>query len=278
MIITNPTTGEEWDMWALSTPTYVPGTVSQVECTVDLADAATGFNATTDLCAASANEITTPEGKVADTRTYTGNFPAADGGGIQNSAGLTTPKEVASGSIKHAMRFAVGPELSMTGPVCPTDVTTPDDPRVGSTCGLAVAPAGQFENGGTDSDTAALQDMVPEGTRLVINNTDAQIDAWLDQRGYTGTLRQTARTFAVALRDYGLIETDTTKGPATIGASGGRNPETAAGWRSLGIADDGTHLLDGLVTASNIQVLEPTTNQCAGGSSHIFCWASSTGY
>jgi hypothetical protein len=278
MIITDPTSGQEWDLWALSTPTLLNGVLSQSECTLDLTDAAAGFDASADLCAATLSIPTNPDGKVAAMATYTGNDPAAGGGGIQNSAGLTTPAEVASGVIKHALKFAVGPQLSMTGPVCPADVTTPDDPRVGTTCGLAVAPAGQFENRAETSDTAALQDMVPEGTRLIISNTDAQIDAWLDARGYTGTLRATARTFAVALRDYGLIETDTTGGPANIQVSGGRNDDVAAGWRNLGIADDGSTLLDGLVTASNIQVLEPATNQCADGPSHLSCWATSTGY
>jgi hypothetical protein len=279
VIVTDPNTGEEWDIWALSTPTYLPGSVSQAECSLDLADAALGFDATVDLCAASVTIVSSPDGKVADTRTYRGNDPTAGGGGgIQNSAGLTSPEEVATGVIKHALKLSVGPELSMTGPACPADVTTPDDPRVGTTCGTAVAPAGQFENHATTSTTAQLRDMVPEGTRLVINNTDAQIDAWLDQRGYTGELRQTARIFAVALRDYGLLQTDTSNGPAAIQVAGGGNSATTAGWRALGITDDGTTLIDGLVTASNIEVLEPATNQCADGSSHLFCWASSTGY
>ena len=55
---------------------------------------------------------------------------------------------------------------------------------------------------------------------------------WLDARGYTGTIRTTARTFAIALRDYGMIQTMTTGGPWTIPVSGGRNAQTAAGWRS----------------------------------------------
>ncbi len=279
MIITDPDSGEEWDIWALSTPTPIPGTVSQSECTLDLTDATAGFDPTASLCAASVNIITTPSGANADTRTYTGNFPWSGGGGIQNTAGLTTPAEVASGAIKHALKFAVSPEVSMTGPECPADVVTPDDPRVGTTCGTAVAPAGQFERGGTTSAPADLAHMVPEGSRIVIDDTDAQIDAWLDSRGYTGTLRQTARVFAVALRDYGLIESDTTKGPATITVEGGANPQTAAAWQALGITGDGSTLLDGLVTASNIEVLEPATNHCADGTtSHLYCWATSTGY
>jgi hypothetical protein len=277
-MILDPDTGEEWDIWALSTPQIPTGSVNQLECSLDLTDAAGGFDPTADLCAASVNIIASPDGKVADTRTYTGNFPSADGGGIQGTYGLTTPQEVESGVIKHALNFSVSPVLSMTGPVCPSDVTTPDDPRVATTCGTAVAPAGQFENRNIISTPDQLQKMVPEGTRLVVDNTDAQIDAWLDSRAYTGVLRQTARTFAVALRDYGLIQSDTSGGPAFIGVSGANNPVTAAGWRSLGIADTGFTLLDGLVTASNIKVLEPATNQCPDGPSHIFCWATATGY
>src|SRR5690606_17602981 len=123
-----------------------------------------------------------------------------------------------------------------------------------------------------------LSKMVPRGSRLVIDRTDAEIQQWLDSRGYSGRLRETARIFAVALRDYGLIQLDTTGGPATIQVSGGRNPETAAGWRALGIEGDGLDFLDGLVTSSNIRVLEAATNHCDHGLSKLFCHASDISY
>jgi hypothetical protein len=120
--------------------------------------------------------------------------------------------------------------------------------------------------------------MVPHGTRFVLDLSDAEITAWLDGRGYRGRLRETARVFAVALRDYGLIQTDSTGGPAIIQVAGGRNPEIAAGWRALGITDDGSTLLDGLMTRDNIRVLAPAKNRCEGRVSRLACWASDTGY
>jgi hypothetical protein len=157
-------------------------------------------------------------------------------------------------------------------------VTSPDDPRVGTTCGISVAPAGIFERLYTNSSPAELADMVPAGTRLVVDRTDAQIAAWLDARGYTGRLRETARVFAVALRDYGLIQTDTTGGPAVIQVAGARNPQIAAGWRALGIVGDGAHLLDGLITRDSLRVLSAATNHCNGTLTHLGCWADETGY
>ena len=58
-------------------------------------------------------------------------------------------------------------------------------------------PAGQFELIGTNADLAALARAVPEGARFSIDVTDAEIEAWLNSRGYTGSLRTTARTIAI---------------------------------------------------------------------------------
>jgi hypothetical protein len=211
-------------------------------------------------------------------RSYRGNYPPSTEIGIQNSAGIATPAEVAAGRIPHALRMAVSVTATMSGPRCPADVTGPDDPRVGTTCGIAVAPGGKHNAANRTSTPAELAKAVPQGSRVVVDMTDAEIEQWLDARGYTGTLRSTARTFAVALRDYGLIQVMNTGGSWTIPVSGGRNPQTAAGWRSLGIADDGSHLLDGLVTPNRLRVLEPPTNHCNGVATQLACWSSDTSY
>jgi hypothetical protein len=278
MVIIDPSTGHEWDIWALSTPDFHPEYLKQTECLDEDDNVDAGYDLTGDLCAAAVVRIARPDGQLADVRTYRGNYPWAGGGGLQNSAGLATPEEVASGAIRHALKFMVSGTLAMTGPACPADVTTPDDPRVGTTCGISVAPAGIFERLYTHSTPAQLSNMVPAGTRLVVDRTDAQIDAWLDARGYTGRLRETARIFAVARRDYGLIQTDTTGGPAVIQVAGARNPDIAAGWRGLGITGDGAHLLDGLITRDSLRVLSAATNRCDGALSHLGCWAEDTGY
>jgi hypothetical protein len=167
---------------------------------------------------------------------------------------------------------------TLGGPVCPADVTGPDDPRVGTTCGIAVAPAGFQQHWSRISTPSELAKGVPQGTRVVVDMTDGEIEQWLNARGYTGTLRSTARTFAVALRDYGLIQVMDSPAPWIIPVSGGRNPATAASWRSLGIADDGSKLLDGLVTPGRLRVLSPPTNHCNGVATKRGCWSSDTSY
>lgn len=291
VVIVDPATGKEWDIWALSSPQFHPlGYLPQHTCALDLDNQLAGFDSDSSLCAASVRVVTEPDGDIADVRSYGGNFPPASGVGLQNTAGLTTPAEVASGRIPHALKFAVGRQASMTGPPCPPDVTSPDDPRVGTTCGVAVAPAGKHEAASHQSTAApcevkpraasCLGGMIPEGTRWVVAVTDAEIDGWLDERGYTGRLRETARIFAVALRDFGSIQTDTTGGPATWQVAGGADKETAAAWRELGLTQEVAEtLLDGLVTRERIRVLEPPINHCAeGGDSRLACWAASISY
>jgi hypothetical protein len=278
LVIVDSRTGEEWDLWAVATPTFHPSYLTELECATVLGNLVAGFNASTDLCAGAVTHIKDPSGAVADVRTYRGNYPWATEIGIQQSIGLATPAQVASGDIGHALRYAVSVTASMNGPVCPADVTSPDDPRVGTTCGIALAPGGQFDHQGHTSTPADLLKMVPRGTRWVLDISDAQIDQWLDSRGYTGALRSTARTFARAMRDYGLIQVSTNGTSSTIQASGGRNSATAAGWRALGITGDRSTLLQGLVTESRIRVLEPPTNRCGGVATKLACYSSDTSY
>jgi hypothetical protein len=223
-------------------------------------------------------KIKDPTGATADVRSYRGNYPATTEIGIQQTAGLATPAEVASGDIGHALRFAVAGQMSMNGPQCPPDVTTPNDPRVGTTCGIALAPGGKFDRVHENSSASEMAKMVPRGTRFVLDMTDGEIEQWLDSRGYSGTIRSTARTFAKAMRDYGLIIVMSTGGPMTIPVSGGKNAATAAAWRSLGIADDGRDLMNGLFTQSRIRVLEPPTNRCNGVATKLACHSSHTSY
>ncbi len=45
--------------------------------------------------------------------------------------------------------------------------------------------------------------------RFALDITDAEIESWLDSRGYQNAKRRTAAIFARALRDYGWMITDT---------------------------------------------------------------------
>ncbi|MCC6227101.1 MAG: hypothetical protein IT195_11955 [Microthrixaceae bacterium] len=291
MVIVDPTTGKEWDIWALSTPQFHPADyLPQFRCALDLKNQLDGFNSDESLCAAALMVVSNPSGDAVDVRTYRGNYPPANGVGLQNTAGLTTPNEVAAGRIPHALKFAVGGQASMSGPPCPADVTSPDDARIGTVCGVSVAPAAKLESASTTAaatpcevrsrKSACLGGMTPDGTRWVVDVTDAEIDAWLDERGYAGRLRETARVFAVALRDFGSIQSDTTGGPANWQVAGGADAETARAWRKLGVTQKvGDTLLDGLITRERIRVLAPPTNHCAeGGDSQLACWANDITY
>jgi hypothetical protein len=103
---------------------------------------------------------------------------------------------------------------------------------------------------------------VPDGMRFALNITDADITKWLDSRAYTGRLRETARIFAVALRDYGFIIAETGCGGTHIETDSALYGNAAILWQNLGITKDGTNtpkknLIAGLITTQNLYVVNP---------------------
>jgi len=276
LIILDRVTGKEWNFWGLAQADLGSGTFNDSQCWL-----APGYNAATHLCAGSANLIRTPTGDVADYRTYSGNFPAR-GVRIQFYMGVAEPDEVEAGEIRHALMM--GAANTMFGPPCtPAELETA---AAGTTCGFALAPAGGLEWTGNCNacPPSSLPEVelrsrtIPEGMRLALTLTDADIDAWLDTRGYTGRKRETARIFAVALRDYGWFITDTA-GVGAFAVSGSANPVTKDKWRALGIDGDGKDLLRGLLTKERLWVVEPATNDCLDGTkSQYSCRALATGY
>ena len=289
LVILDHTTGREIYLWNVSRAD-MPSPFNNVsECALDIADLARGYNQNVDLCAAAATIAKKYDFTDADYRTYEGNSPPANGGGIQNYAGLVTPDEVSAGEIRHAIKFVI--TNTMFGPACSKTLDI-GDPSIGTTCGTAFAPAGQFENnritdgkgGGSQFAPGNTPDeirsgTVPEGTRFALNISDSEINTWLDSRGYTGRKRETARIFAVAMRDYGLIITDTSGGGTSIQTSGGMNPTTSAKWRALGIDNDGKDFLYKLFTKEKLYMLEPAINDCGDGTtSRYFCHAIKTHY
>ncbi len=287
LVVLDPATGREWGLWGL-VQKGADGSYNDTQCWSHKLDG-TGYDRAADLCAGGAVLDTDPSGQPIDYRTYTGNEPGARGVGIPELAMLTLPSEVQAGEIDHALMMPVYD--TMGGPTCPADVTSESDPRLGTSCGMAFAPAGDLENPtrdatscGPDASNGITQDArrrqaVPEGTRFALQVTDAQIDAWLDSRHYTGELRRTARIFAVALRDYGWFITDTSCYAAEFQVAGGSNPSAAAEWRQLGITGDGRDLLSGLLTRDRIVAIEPAINRCANGTTSRFqCPAASSSY
>lgn len=293
LVVINPLTGEEWDYWSVAAPGYSAPMNSALAC-VSAPNLppplGVGFDPGSDLCAASAMKVLSPNGSVVDIRGFSGNMPVASGVGLANSTGLVTPTEVSTGSIVHAWKFMAW--NTMFGPECSRSALS--DPRqFGFTCGSAIAPAGQFEKVNTKDGnfspgspvlpgaTADQQraNTVPEGLRFSIRVTDSQIDQWLDSRGYQGTKRETARIMAVSLRDYGWFITDTSATAAFFQVAGGANTVDAARWRALGVDGDGRDLLRGLFTQDRLVAWEPATNTCSDGTtSHWYCWATASGY
>ena len=97
--------------------------------------------------------------------------------------------------------------------------------------------------------------------RFALHISDAEITSWLDNKGYTGVLRDTARTFAKAWRDYGAIVAETGGYGIGIETDGLIGPAKNT-WAELGIVDDGStqpfgNLLDGLITEQRLYVVKP---------------------
>gem|GEM_PF-851501 len=286
LVILDPPTGREWYLWAVARADMPSPWNNTSECTFDINNLVRGYDANSDLCLAAAHISKKANNQTADYRTYEGNDPSASGGGIQNYAGLITPEEVSAGEIRHATKFVIS--NTMFGPECPRTMGI-NDPAFGSTCGSALAPGGQFERVGDVSSPTTIttgntpderrRASVPEGIRFALNLTDSDINSWLNSRGYSGRKRETARIFAVAMRDYGLMVTDSGGGGASIQTSGGLNPETAKKWRDLGIDNNGKDFLFGLFTKDKLYVPEPPTNLCADGTrTQFYCFANGSVY
>jgi len=274
MIVQDSRTGHEWAFWNVSWWSHQTSANSNRSC-INRANlpppVGDGYDPRTMLCAASAFEVLDPEGRVVDMRSYGGNFPGASGAGWSISPLLVTPEEVASGRIEHALHFFSA--NTMAGPECPPEQRD----AIGERCGGAVAPAGQLEKHAPEDQPLTQQ--VPEGTRFSVDLTDAEVEAWLDSRGYSGRLRDTARVIVEALRDYGWFLGDSSPNAAFWTFAGAENPQTAKGWRELGIRGTGKDLLAGLVTKENLRVWAPPTMTCADGSrSQWYCWATSGTY
>ncbi|MFN8052765.1 MAG: hypothetical protein U0Q22_15060 [Acidimicrobiales bacterium] len=201
------------------------------------------------------------------------------GMGINKLALLTRADEVASGKIEHALELTNF--NTMFGAVCAGNSASAVG--AGSTCGFSLAPATRVEHpvnphsgtcGGTEiANTVANRERtVPAGMRFRLNISDADITTWLDSRKFTGPLRDTARIFAVALRDYGFIAgAETGCVQPLIETDGLQNPATKATWLKLGITDTGidwatkdgkpdfpsSDILTGLITQARLEVVNP---------------------
>ena len=268
LVIVDHTTGHEWTLWGLVQSTYgLPLNDTQCWGWIPFS-----YRSGTDLCVGSANMSKTANGtSPVNDNTYAGNNPTNRGSGIDEYALLATPQEASTGQIRHALAMPVFNTMTGgPGQVCTATQLNTD--AFGSTCGNAVAPAGQFEGVagtthgcGNNPPAAALTNTTYRQTRFALHLSDQDIENWLNSRAYTGQKRVTAKAFAVALVNYGWFITDTSCYGADFQVSGSANPTTAAAWRADGITGDGRDLLQGLITKTNIWTIAPPTNHCTNG-------------
>lgn len=243
------------------------------------------------LCVASATILRDQNGNVANYLTYEGSS-GDRGGGISYYAGIITPQEVAAGEIRHAI--AMGIFNSSFGPECTQAQLASNNWNViGKTCGTALAPAAKFEwasatkisnRGGSPISTSldsiyTMDKTIPEGMRFVLNITDAQMESFIQSKGYTGAKANTTRIIIRALRDYGIIPLDT-GGTVNMQTAGGVSPRNRELWKQLGITStEDDKLLYGLFTETNMYVVEPPTNNCADGrKTKFYCKYNSSNY
>lgn len=261
LIIIDPATGREWGLWGVMKENWTT-------C-LTMENLLAGFRPGVDLCVAKAALGIDVSGQVSDYRASSGHSLGFGRGfgRVQSLALLPRLHEVEAGSIHHALNMET--YATMFGPACtPGQMGTA---AAGRDCGFAVAPATRIEwiDGppticgvrNHPNTPEARSRTVPGGMRFVHDLTDAEIDQWLDRRGLTGAKRRTARIFAVALRDYGWIISDTTCWGSSVAVEGVANPKAADRWRDLGIAapqEDGPTLLEGLIPdASRVRVVAP---------------------
>jgi hypothetical protein len=258
LMVADPETGRWWSLWLVQK-------VNWTGC-LTIENLAKGYTPGSGICVGGGNLATAIDGSVADYRSSSGVL-GGRGMGLEKLEMVVTVDEVELGSIRHALAMNV--YNPMFGPECSAEER--DSPAAGSTCGFFVSPAErvEFASGGTENcgpntiepTVENRERTIPHGMRFAVDMSDADIESWLDSRGYTGAFRRTAKIFATAMRDYGFVIAETTCWDAGIEVDGSENPQTRQRWEDLGVPvgeDAAQQLLWGLVTEDNLYVVKPT--------------------
>jgi hypothetical protein len=256
------------------------------------------------------NNVITPDGRVyagsvdvardlngnyASYVDYTG-FIKDRGVGLSFLATLTLPEEVAAGEIRHALGIAI-PNTAY-GPICDNSQlgfltgNWNQENLEGKTCGTAIAPATKFENKDRRSSETipeptrslyTIDKTIPEGMLFALDITYEQIDAWIQSRPdlvSNPRKAETARIFARAMKDYGMMIADTNGGSPSIQTAGGINEDNRQKWIELGMGPNDTsftnNMFNGLINESNLYVVKPPVANCTNGTkSRYYCdWTS----
>lgn len=228
-----------------------------------------GYRPDVDRCAAMAFQAIDAEtGRPSDVDTGSGkvtNQAARGMGALAPMALLARIAEVQAGVIQHALAF--DSFNTMFGPSC--DAGQLGTAAAGRDCGYAVAPATKLENhtgpeqcvnGRMEATPEHRLRTVPGGMRFALRVSNEHIESWLATKTtWTARRKDTARIFAVALRDYGWYISDTACGDSIIGTESTDAPGARAAWEALGVPEtDSEQLLYGLVTnASQVRSMEP---------------------
>lgn len=258
--IVNYSTGKAYELWVVEE--------NKSGCALILGNVIAGFdiNNPNHIC-------------LAAIETYDNLFTAKDGDGstmsgrgmgINNLALVVRADEVKTGNIGHALPITVS--NAMFGPDMVSPATDPTQSGAGVSKGFYLPPATRLEHINpvtltrgssplSDFSDTARSKTIPSGMRFALHISDAEITSWLDNKGYTGVLRDTARTFAKAWRDYGAIVAETGGYGIGIETDGLIGPAKNT-WAELGIVDDGStqpfgNLLDGLITEQRLYVVKP---------------------
>lgn len=246
MMVVNPQTGETWGYYGTDSAGY--------QCTF-LGDASQSGNWGLNVQAYPPYDINDPShmcmaglGRRKDIYSISQSTTSNGRGmGIDKLALVVRAEEVRSGTIRHALGLTVYNQ--MFGPACSSN--SPTAPGAGVSCAFSLPPATRVEHtvkphsgdcgGNTIQGTDANRmRTVPSGMRFRVKPS-VNIESWLDERGYSGKKRNTARIIARALVDYGFIAAaETGCGNPHFEFDGMQNPDAKKIWtEDLGLSDTG---------------------------------------
>jgi hypothetical protein len=256
-------TGQEWRVWNAPYD-GIDLRYPNARCLTDASGRPTGFVIGRDLCVGGAYYAVDPDGSDPDaSSTGIGGAVNQAIGKVFPLAGIATADELIAGDVHHPLMMSMYKTM-FGAPVCPSGSTDIS----GSGCGTFLFPASRVEHASGPASCGVTMNIgdrattLPQGMWFALNLSDAEVEWWLDSRGYSGTKRATVTKLVRALREYGFMVGPTSCGGAGLALDGAINPGTAFKWKNeLGIdpaAPSAKGLLDGLIASpDNVVRLNP---------------------